>query len=606
MWPSAPPAGTGAPAFPSLAELLARGPGACFEKLPLGESYRAFSASFNETYPPGKPLVEAADRPAATRPPIDHMQRVVEEMRAEKFGPWPGKPVLKEAVDARFSLVSNDSETELAQEEEEEEEADVAEAEAAAEAEPWEAEELAKAEEHERRLADSVLDADATEVVDLVAATPETEGERERKAGSEAVDAAVDLARQAAELVTDEPVAAQDDRESTGCATEATPEQRRVPEPGRKATEHATRSILRRRPDDSPLIANSFPDISASDDEDDDGGKTQHSITDGPDTRLRAGGLVFAYESDGSPLSRRTSAASRRSSLSDALGDEENVPATANVDTCDQLWDVPSSKVTKKRVSIAPFDLGNDPDLKGLSPGDVDSADAEHGGNAKGGETDGAIDIPLYASDDDDHHGGDFDDVDQRDEFIGAEPGLSEDENGRSTSFAESKRAPLAVIPLNLTVSISPESKVTAESSAGKQTTKNGPRKGRPAARSGGDSKTTKVSVPRREMRSLDVARARRALEREQQDNEGGEGVRRSNRQKFPVLKWWKSESIKYERRQSRLMPTIAQIELASSDSEEHVYAQPAARRRRKRTTSADNADGSQPRKRGRQAVDAP
>lgn len=37
-------------------------------------------------------------------------------------------------------------------------------------------------------------------------------------------------------------------------------------------------------------------------------------------------------------------------------------------------------------------------------------------------------------------------------------------------------------------------------------------------------------------------------------------GGRRSTRQRFPVLKYWRNETVRYERRLSQAIPTISQV----------------------------------------------
>ncbi|EME26375.1 uncharacterized protein Gasu_59930 [Galdieria sulphuraria] len=71
-----------------------------------------------------------------------------------------------------------------------------------------------------------------------------------------------------------------------------------------------------------------------------------------------------------------------------------------------------------------------------------------------------------------------------------------------------------------------------------------------------------------------------------------GSGVRRSQRTRFPVLKFWKNETILYERRDSRQFPTIAGI-LAYPDTPQEERRSQRRRRRGKhysRTTSSGMA----------------
>ncbi|KAI0566967.1 hypothetical protein FGB62_5g258 [Gracilaria domingensis] len=52
---------------------------------------------------------------------------------------------------------------------------------------------------------------------------------------------------------------------------------------------------------------------------------------------------------------------------------------------------------------------------------------------------------------------------------------------------------------------------------------------------------------------------------------EDGPGPRRSKRQRFPRLKYWKNEVVSYERRNSQIMPTVSQVfvDIGDTDSEE-------------------------------------
>eukprot|EP00871_Galdieria_phlegrea_P001186 jgi/Galph1/2068/GphlegSOOS_G745.1 len=79
---------------------------------------------------------------------------------------------------------------------------------------------------------------------------------------------------------------------------------------------------------------------------------------------------------------------------------------------------------------------------------------------------------------------------------------------------------------------------------------------------------------PPRELRFLPAARETDGL------HEVGSGLRRSQRTRFPVLKFWKNETILYERRDSRQFPTIAGI-LAYPDTPQEENCRKSKRRRR-------------------------
>lgn len=537
MRPSTPSEGN-APAFASLSEALARGMDFFAEPADMEEHLR-FETAFKESYPLDQPFPEPPRGAVGMRPPIDHVKRAVEDMVADKYGPLPEEGSYVGEIDGRFSLVSVDSDG---------------------------GEEYEEVEEFEEEAT-----AQALGVVSTIADATEPAAEEVNIDSEEAEP----LAGDALVIAEEDSVAGK--VHSSGTETTATPKQQKPAGSSRKTTERATRSILRRRPEDSPLIAPTFPEVEAGDDE----GDSEKEV----EVPVAAEGLVYAYESDGSPLSRRPSVASRMSNASSGIGDEENVAAAANAFLEDGKQDKSEGSFAKKRVSIAPCDTN------------TFSEDAALGSYSS--DDDGPGDAPDFY--DESPHQENPQDHPEDDAFDGVENASS----GRSGG-----RAPLAVVPLNLAVSISPDAKLADDAARSEISGKKkaaGKKVGRkhPGSGTGTGAKAAKVNVPKREMRSLDVARARRALEREGED-EIEEGVRRSRRQKFPVLKWWKSESITYERRDSRLMPTIAQIELASSDSEQHVAARPAPRRRQKRAPAAADTESdapTRPRKRGRPAA---
>ncbi|GJQ13380.1 hypothetical protein GpartN1_g5171.t1 [Galdieria partita] len=71
-----------------------------------------------------------------------------------------------------------------------------------------------------------------------------------------------------------------------------------------------------------------------------------------------------------------------------------------------------------------------------------------------------------------------------------------------------------------------------------------------------------------------------------------GSGIRRSQRTRFPVLKFWKNETILYERRDSRQFPTIAGI-LAYPDTPQEEERKSRRRRRRGNHSSRTVSSGT-------------
>jgi hypothetical protein len=149
------------------------------------------------------------------------------------------------------------------------------------------------------------------------------------------------------------------------------------------------------------------------------------------------------------------------------------------------------------------------------------------------------------------------------------------------------KRRPLAVIDCNqvanLRVNIEP-----AGLGSSTKLDKKPPARRKMAATTTARTQSRPGGHPRqwRELKHLDVARARKAMERGREgaavvgesSDDRQENTRRSKRQRFPVLKFWKGETIVYERRKSQIMPTIAEIVLDGSDSEESMESSLRAR----------------------------
>lgn len=122
------------------------------------------------------------------------------------------------------------------------------------------------------------------------------------------------------------------------------------------------------------------------------------------------------------------------------------------------------------------------------------------------------------------------------------------------------RRCPLTEI----TFSSSNVVNIEPQKAAGGQKRKNrAPRKQR---RVGADDDEYPYKRRWRELKHLPVERARKAMEKE---DDNPTGLRRSTRQRFPRLKHWKNECIVYERRKSQIMPTISEIivEIQESDS---------------------------------------
>lgn len=77
---------------------------------------------------------------------------------------------------------------------------------------------------------------------------------------------------------------------------------------------------------------------------------------------------------------------------------------------------------------------------------------------------------------------------------------------------------------------------------------------------------------PRKKMRKLQLrgVEVREIGNHEQEENEAE--VRRSRRQRFPVLKYWRNENVQYERRRSQQLPTIKQVVVDVTPSESDAW----------------------------------
>jgi hypothetical protein len=290
-----------------------------------------------------------------------------------------------------------------------------------------------------------------------------------------------------------------------------------------RTAESAGRSILRRRPDDSPQIAAVFPAI----DDGDDSSSAGHRGT--------VNQLVHPYDSDASPASRRASLLSRASSVG------ENSTSAENVDGSRSLRPVSGEATNADGTPDGP------------------SAPALDGDAVRDGFDDG---------DDDENDGGQFgmDDFD------------AEVDEGALIARSAT-RAALAPIDgkkfvqlENVSTSFTPKPPNGGATAAARK-----PKKPRPPRMDG---------APKRLLSDLDVERARKALAEEAASATGG--VRRSSRQKFAVLEYWRNEHVKYERRESRLMPTLAEVvEIAKQPAGEEGV--PAVRQPKRRRAGGKN-----------------
>lgn len=297
-----------------------------------------------------------------------------------------------------------------------------------------------------------------------------------------------------------------------------------------------TRSILRRRPDDSPQIAPVFPEVECA----------GEGLTGDPGLYSRPGGmLVFPYDS---PASRRASIASRVSILEDVTlsainehnaGDSRSLVETIHTDALEKS---PLNIATESAVVAADEDT---PAAVTLSD-DVQNEDGFDLMDDVGGEElDG---------------GSDHDEED-------ANCDLAEGEESGITPLSFSYAAEKKIVHLqNLSASVTP--KPMLSKAQPRDRTSLQPRKSLQRARKPHHSK--------RLLRDLDVARAKREIELESAN--GPPQVRRSSRTRMEPLEFWRGEHKTYERRKSRIMPTLAEIEFIALERKEAAIAAKAAK----------------------------
>jgi hypothetical protein len=133
-------------------------------------------------------------------------------------------------------------------------------------------------------------------------------------------------------------------------------------------------------------------------------------------------------------------------------------------------------------------------------------------------------------------------------------------------------RKPFAVIDSNqlANVNIAPDESLRAVSKKGmNRAGARSAKTSRPRSRPRGNHGEGGAARQWRELQHLDVARARKAMAQSEGASEDQLSVRKSKRQRFPVLKYWKNETILYERRKSQIMPTIAEITISAPSEEE-------------------------------------
>jgi hypothetical protein len=315
--------------------------------------------------------------------------------------------------------------------------------------------------------------------------------------------------------------------------TAQTPVQPVRPESARKQTTGRARSILRRRPDDSPQIATVFPEIDSGDEGADGAGDTE---------RQALGLLVYPYESDASPASRRASVDSRVSSFG------ENAMSAANETL---------NKASRRQSSASSAPL----DAKQALVGDgVGSALA-----CPDTEVQSRHDNMFHEDTVDDDYGTlDHFDDDEMEVNCASYGGRDVLTPINGNAFVQLRK---------VAASFAPNPGVKKINARMRQSGQTRPRRG----------------PPKRLLKDLDVARAQKVIAEEEAS--GMKEPRRSSRQKFSPLEYWRNEHVVYERRKSRLMPTLAQvIEMDKSASDEALRQ---ARKNRGSTGKAAYGDES-------------
>jgi hypothetical protein len=339
-------------------------------------------------------------------------------------------------------------------------------------------------------------------------------------------------------------------------------------EPWRGARE-APRSILRRHVNDTPLIAPEPPSALV--------GYESDKHTADPE------GLVFGYESEatGSPISRRASIISKFSDFGSGAISATGAATPGRDDVPLPVTAVASCSM--RRVSIAPVHIPDDADVYDDDedkdeydtpkettpvPSAVSLAAEERQADAEDANAHDGIAIPVDAppsdfdtkneyEDDLDLDGNDDDDIEDGGLDNYNDPPSYPPEPEVSAECVQTMRRPFAVVDPDKLANVNIEPDESLRLTRKKAPRHKSTRNTRP------QTKTADGSQQQwRELKHLDVARARKAISRaeEQMPADENEPVRKSKRQRFPVLKYWKNETILYERRKSQIMPTIAEI----------------------------------------------
>lgn len=316
------------------------------------------------------------------------------------------------------------------------------------------------------------------------------------------------------------------------------------------------RSILRRRPDDSPKIAAVFPEVDCADE-----GCAEDAGMYG-----RTGGmLVFPYDS---PASRRASIASRVSILEDvtlaAINENHAGNSRPLVESLDK------DALQKSLSSIANDDA--------VTSNEEETPAAPSLSNETEGD---AFDLMDDAGLDEMDDAG----VDEMDDGPGhdhMDANCDPAEGDESELIPRSHSVEKKVVQLqNVSASITPKSMLSKSQSRDRKSMQ--PRRSLQRAR--------KPNHTKRLLRDLDVARAKREIELESAN--GPSQVRRSNRTRMEPLEFWRGEHKTYERRKSRIMPTLAEIEFIDLERKEAAMAAKAAKSKKaskaKRTTKLAN-----------------
>lgn len=91
--------------------------------------------------------------------------------------------------------------------------------------------------------------------------------------------------------------------------------------------------------------------------------------------------------------------------------------------------------------------------------------------------------------------------------------------------------------------------------------------------------KRKREPIPRRPRKSQRLNDLRVInYENEEDDHDDLSGLRRSQRQRFPILKFWKNEAVRFERRMSQSMPHVSQVVVDAADDEDDEGLLPCRR----------------------------